>query len=92
MDGVFQGDTTGPGDPADFARTDGFRRWTGLQGFTHGGVLAVGGNLHPRVAVLRLPVAFRLVGLRDEHGIDETMSIDACKHSLFGASKVAAGW
>lgn len=25
-----------------------------------------------------------------EHGIDETMSIDACKHSLFGASKVAA--
>ncbi|MBI3316067.1 MAG: NAD-dependent epimerase/dehydratase family protein, partial [Candidatus Omnitrophica bacterium] len=23
-----------------------------------------------------------------EHGIDETMSIDACKHSLFGASKV----
>ena len=25
-----------------------------------------------------------------EHGIDETMSIDASKHSLFGASKVAA--
>ena len=25
-----------------------------------------------------------------EHGIDETMSIDACKHSIFGASKVAA--
>ncbi len=25
-----------------------------------------------------------------EHGIDETMSIDACTHSLFGASKVAA--
>lgn len=25
-----------------------------------------------------------------EHGIDETMSIDQCKHSLFGASKVAA--
>jgi CDP-paratose 2-epimerase len=24
------------------------------------------------------------------HGIDETMSIDDCKHSLFGASKVAA--
>lgn len=24
------------------------------------------------------------------HGIDETMSIDACKHSIFGASKVAA--
>lgn len=24
------------------------------------------------------------------HGIDESMSIDACKHSLFGASKVAA--
>jgi CDP-paratose 2-epimerase len=24
------------------------------------------------------------------HGIDETMSIDQCKHSLFGASKVAA--
>ncbi|MEZ4909319.1 MAG: NAD-dependent epimerase/dehydratase family protein [Saprospiraceae bacterium] len=25
-----------------------------------------------------------------EHGIDENMSIDHCKHSLFGASKVAA--
>ena len=25
-----------------------------------------------------------------EHGIDETMSVDQCKHSLFGASKVAA--
>ncbi len=25
-----------------------------------------------------------------KHGIDETMSIDRCKHSLFGASKVAA--
>ncbi len=25
-----------------------------------------------------------------EHGIDESMSIDNCKHSLFGASKVAA--
>lgn len=25
-----------------------------------------------------------------QHGIDETMSIDRCKHSLFGASKVAA--
>jgi CDP-paratose 2-epimerase len=25
-----------------------------------------------------------------EHGIDETMSIDQCKHSLFGASKLAA--
>lgn len=25
-----------------------------------------------------------------EHGIDETMSIDFCKHSVFGASKVAA--
>jgi len=25
-----------------------------------------------------------------EHGIDEKMSIDQCKHSLFGASKVAA--
>lgn len=25
-----------------------------------------------------------------EHGIDESMSIDSCKHSLFGASKVAA--
>lgn len=25
-----------------------------------------------------------------EHGIDESMSIDRCKHSLFGASKVAA--
>ncbi|WP_320178505.1 NAD-dependent epimerase/dehydratase family protein [Roseovarius pacificus] len=25
-----------------------------------------------------------------EHGIDETMSIDQCKHSIFGASKVAA--
>ena len=25
-----------------------------------------------------------------EHGIDESMSIDHCKHSLFGASKVAA--
>ena len=25
-----------------------------------------------------------------EHGIDESMSIDQCKHSLFGASKVAA--
>jgi CDP-paratose 2-epimerase len=25
-----------------------------------------------------------------EHGIDERMSIDQCKHSLFGASKVAA--
>src|SRR5690606_37431335 len=27
---------------------------------------------------------------RYAQGIDETMSIDACKHSLFGASKVAA--
>src|SRR5919202_2931128 len=26
----------------------------------------------------------------DEHGIDETMSVDQSKHSLFGASKVAA--
>ena len=25
-----------------------------------------------------------------EHGIDESMSIDSCKHSIFGASKVAA--
>lgn len=25
-----------------------------------------------------------------DQGIDETMSIDNCKHSLFGASKVAA--
>ena len=25
-----------------------------------------------------------------EHGIDETMSIDQCKHTLFGASKIAA--
>ena len=25
-----------------------------------------------------------------EHGIDETMSIDQSKHSIFGASKVAA--
>jgi len=29
-------------------------------------------------------------GHRYEHGIDETMSVDGCLHSLFGASKLAA--
>lgn len=44
----------------------------------------------------RLPLEARATryvlpaGHRFEHGIDETMSIDQCRHSLFGVSKVAA--
>jgi CDP-paratose 2-epimerase len=49
------------------------------------------GDRPNRLPLIEMPTRFELP---EDHayygGIDETMSIDTCKHSLFGASKVAA--
>jgi CDP-paratose 2-epimerase len=49
------------------------------------------GDQPNRLPLVELPTRYELPEDHDYYiGIDEKMSIDACKHSLFGASKVAA--
>ena len=43
-----------------------------------------------RVPLVELETRWDYADPRFEQGIDETMSIEGCLHSLFGASKVAA--
>ncbi len=43
-----------------------------------------------RLPLVELPTRFDYADPADAEGIDETMSIEGCLHSLFGASKVAA--
>jgi CDP-paratose 2-epimerase len=49
------------------------------------------GDRPNQLPLMELPTRYELSeGHRYYQGVDETMSIDACKHSLFGASKVSA--
>ena len=48
------------------------------------------GDLPNTIAMKELPSRWDYDDARFEHGIPETFSIDQSKHSLFGASKVAA--
>lgn len=58
--------------------------------FVHMSTNKVYGDLPNTIAMKELPSRWDYDDARFEHGIPETFSIDQSKHSLFGASKVAA--
>ncbi len=58
--------------------------------FVHMSTNKVYGDLPNTIAMKELPTRWDYDDPRFEHGIPETFSIDQSKHSLFGASKVAA--
>jgi CDP-paratose 2-epimerase len=58
--------------------------------FIHMSTNKVYGDGPNRLPLAELETRWDYSDPRNEHGIDETFSIDQCMHSLFGASKVAA--
>ncbi len=58
--------------------------------FVHMSTNKVYGDLPNTIAMRELPSRWDYDDARFEHGVPETFSIDQSKHSLFGASKVAA--
>ncbi len=58
--------------------------------FVHMSTNKVYGDLPNTIALTELPTRWEYADARYEHGIPEDFSIDQSKHSLFGASKVAA--
>ncbi|HEX3655065.1 MAG TPA: NAD-dependent epimerase/dehydratase family protein [Pirellulales bacterium] len=58
--------------------------------FVHMSTNKVYGDRPNQIPLVELPTRWDYAGAASGGGIDETMSIDQSKHSLFGASKVAA--
>jgi CDP-paratose 2-epimerase len=58
--------------------------------FVHMSTNKVYGDRPNTLPLVELPTRWEFARPEDRHGIAETMSIDQSKHSLFGASKVAA--
>lgn len=58
--------------------------------FVHMSTNKVYGDTPNRIALRELPTRWDYADPAYEHGIAETLTIDQSKHSLFGASKVAA--
>ncbi|MBP8256589.1 MAG: NAD-dependent epimerase/dehydratase family protein [Opitutaceae bacterium] len=58
--------------------------------FVHMSTNKVYGDAPNRIALKELPTRWDYSDSNYEHGISETFTIDQSKHSLFGASKVAA--
>lgn len=66
------------------------RRYCPGSPFIHMSTNKVYGDLPNTIMLKEWPTRWDYDDLRYEHGIPETFSIDQSKHSLFGASKVAA--
>jgi CDP-paratose 2-epimerase len=66
------------------------RRHARQSPFVHMSTNKVYGDAPNEIALLELPTRWDYADAAYEHGIPETFRIDRCKHSLFGASKVAA--
>ena len=58
--------------------------------FVHMSTNKVYGDAPNELPLVELPTRWEYARPQDQGGIDESMRIDRCKHSLFGASKVAA--
>jgi CDP-paratose 2-epimerase len=58
--------------------------------FVHFSTNKVYGDAPNRVPLQELATRWEYARPEDQNGISETLSIDQCKHSLFGASKAAA--
>ena len=58
--------------------------------FVHMSTNKVYGDAPNRIPLTELPTRWEYADAAYANGIPETLSIDQCKHSLFGASKVAA--
>ena len=58
--------------------------------FIHMSTNKVYGDAPNRIALTELPTRWDYADPAYVHGVPESFSIDQCKHSLFGASKVAA--
>ena len=66
------------------------RRFVAGSPFVHMSTNKVYGDAPNEIPLVELPLRWEYADSAYEHGIPETFRIDACKHSLFGASKVAA--
>jgi CDP-paratose 2-epimerase len=66
------------------------RRFVPESPFVHMSTNKVYGDAPNEIPLRELPTRWDFAAVEYEHGIPETFRIDACKHSLFGASKVAA--
>ncbi len=66
------------------------RRYTPEAPFVHFSTNKVYGDAPNEIELRELDTRWDYADPRYEHGIDESMRIDQSKHSLFGASKVAA--
>ncbi len=66
------------------------RRYAPEATFVHMSTNKVYGDAPNELALTELPTRWDYAKPEDYAGIDESMRIDRCKHSLFGASKVAA--
>ncbi len=65
------------------------RRFTPEAVFVHMSTNKVYGDAPNRIAIRELPTRWDYQDPEFQNGIAETLSIDQCKHSLFGASKSA---
>lgn len=66
------------------------RRYCADSPFVHFSTNKVYGDAPNRIALLELPTRYDYNDKKYRDGITEDFQIDQCKHSLFGASKVAA--
>ena len=66
------------------------RRWAPEAVFVHMSTNKVYGDAPNELPLKELPTRWEYARSEDFEGIDESMRIDRSKHSLFGASKVAA--
>ncbi|HMO60623.1 MAG TPA: NAD-dependent epimerase/dehydratase family protein [Ferruginibacter sp.] len=66
------------------------RRYSTAIPFVHMSTNKVYGDAPNEIALTELPTRWDYADAQYEKGIPETFRIDQCKHSLFGASKVAA--
>lgn len=66
------------------------RRFSPGAPFIHMSTNKVYGDAPNELALVELEKRWEYADEKDYHGIAESMRIDRCKHSLFGASKVAA--
>ena len=65
------------------------RQFSGDSPFVHMSTNKVYGDTPNRLALRELETRWEFADPAFAHGIPETLSIDACMHSVFGASKVA---
>lgn len=66
------------------------RRSAAESPFVHLSTNKVYGDAPNEIPLLELPMRWDYARPEDQAGVPETLRIDRCKHSLFGASKVAA--